>query len=297
MAFLEFKPTQILYKYCSSDGFLGMIKSKRLWFSDLASANDPREIKLGYERLQEAIELIRKENYKGEQGAFLSVLSEHLTRVYKSQRAFCSCLSLVADDLPMWNAYGENYSGLVIGFRPTSLFDTPGRLQKVKYLKYETIEEYRDFVLDLASKFDRLGHAATDLTYWVPAAAAVFAALTALKHTTWSYEQEVRLVYTQKKQAPESSDDLISSIIGQWPDGKLIKWTEPLKRVDKNGNAVGYLEFPFGKFRRGAYSTERAIKSIILGPKCPHSIGDVSTAMKEAGFGDFEVVASVCQIR
>jgi hypothetical protein len=78
--------------------------------------------------LMEALELVRRENYKGEQGSFLSILAGHLTRVRTEQQAFCSCFSLIADELPMWNAYGENYGGLAIGFRPTSLFDIPCRV-------------------------------------------------------------------------------------------------------------------------------------------------------------------------
>ena|SRR5258708_39538457 len=99
MAFLEYRPTQTVYKYCSSDGFLGIVKSKRLWFSDLALANDPREIKLGYDHFMEALKLVGQENYKSELGVFLSILAKHVARVHANQRLFCCCFSLVRDCL------------------------------------------------------------------------------------------------------------------------------------------------------------------------------------------------------
>ena len=147
VAFLEFKPTQTVYKYCSSDGFLGIVKSKRLWFTDLASANDPREIKLGYELFAEAINLVRQEDLKGLRGAFLTTLAKQLAYVHATQQAFSCCFSLVADELPMWNEYGKNYSGLAIGFRPSALFGVPCRIQRANYLDAATIAVARCLLL------------------------------------------------------------------------------------------------------------------------------------------------------
>jgi hypothetical protein len=60
---------------------------------------------------------------------------------------------------------------------------------------------------------------------------------------------------------------------------------------------VEYMEFPFGKFHRGACEPERAIKSVTLGPKCALSPSDVTAVMDENGFKDFDVVKSGCEIR
>jgi hypothetical protein len=267
VAFLEIRPTQTLYKYCSIDGFLGIVRSKRLWFSDLALANDPRELKMGFELFEKALDLVRGEEPKGERAAFLSTLAKQLANAHAVQQAFCCCFSLVADELPMWNAYAQNYSGVAIGFRPTSLLSIPCRVQKVRYLKNETIEEFKGVVLSLIAQFHTLGHTADDLNFWIPATVAAFAAITALKHQSWSYEQEVRWVYAQKRKEPDPRDGSVSSTISYWPDGKLIKWAKPLKRIGADGS-VEYMEFPFGKFHRGACEPERAIKSVTLGPKC-----------------------------
>ncbi|WP_152568712.1 hypothetical protein [Microvirga sp. BSC39] len=117
MAFLEHRPTQTLFQYCSKEAFYGIIGSKRLWFPDLASANDPREIKLGYDKFIDALKSIRLDEYRGERGQFLSILAGHLAASRNNVQAFCCCFSVSADELPMWGAYGANYSGLAIGFR------------------------------------------------------------------------------------------------------------------------------------------------------------------------------------
>ena len=132
----------------------------------------------------------------------MDILGEYLARIHTSQRLFCCCFSLVRDELPMWNAYGDNYGGFAIGFRPTSLFKMPCRVQKVRYLRENTIEEFKNIVLDLATKFDALDRGADDLSYWITATSSILAAMTALKHMTWSYEQEVRLVYRERKNRP-----------------------------------------------------------------------------------------------
>lgn len=55
MGFVEYRPTKTLFKYCSLEGFFGILRSRRLWFTDLQAANDPREIRLGYEHFASAL--------------------------------------------------------------------------------------------------------------------------------------------------------------------------------------------------------------------------------------------------
>jgi hypothetical protein len=61
MAFLEHTPKQTLYQFCSVDGFRGIVTSRALWYTDLQSANDPRELKLGFEHFIEAVEFVREQ--------------------------------------------------------------------------------------------------------------------------------------------------------------------------------------------------------------------------------------------
>ena len=295
MAFLEYHPTQTLFQYCSPEAFFGILQSKHLWFSDLASANDPREIRLGHTHFIEALKSVCDKEFRGERGQFLSVLAERLAEYRTTGQAFSCCFSLVGDELPMWGAYGANYSGLAIGFRPTALIELPCRIQKVTYLDENTPEDFKRLVLEIAGQFDATRNP-DDLIYWVDAVAYAFAAMTALKHSTWSYEKEVRLVHARRIQPPDENEDKIFSITDYFPDGKPVWWSQPLERT--NGTrAVKYLEFPFGRFRNGAFDPSRAIERIVIGPNCPLSLSDVTDAMRQLGYERFEVAKSICEIR
>lgn len=61
MAYLEYKPTDVLYHYTTTDGFKGIIGTKRLWFSDLRTTNDPREIIFGLGRIRPIVARILKD--------------------------------------------------------------------------------------------------------------------------------------------------------------------------------------------------------------------------------------------
>jgi hypothetical protein len=130
MAFLEYRPTRTLYHYTSLAGFSGILASKSLWFSDLSTANDPREVHLGFDKFMTALNSVILEEYPGKKGHFLISLADRLRKYRENARAYCCCFSLAVDALPMWGAYGSNYAGLAVGFRATSVVDMPARVQK-----------------------------------------------------------------------------------------------------------------------------------------------------------------------
>ncbi|NNM73056.1 DUF2971 domain-containing protein [Enterovirga aerilata] len=289
MAYLEHRPSGTLYQYCSQEGFFGITRSKRLWFSDLAEANDPREIELGFEKFIEALKSVRHDEYSGERGIFLSILASKLAPYRKNIHAFCACFSQAPDELPMWSAYASSYTGLAIGFRPTALLGISGRVQKVRYLNDNTAADFRRMVLDVAQDLDR-APPAIDTDYWIPASVSVFAAVTALKHQSWSYEREVRMIHIQTKKPTEGVPT------GMLPDGTETHWTEPLVR-QVDGRPISYLEFPFGQYRDGAYDPRRAIKDVIIGPKCTLTELEVRDWLERCGFEDVVVRQSTCAVR
>jgi hypothetical protein len=91
MAFLEYHPTQPLYQFCSVDSFRKLIASKVIWCTDLASANDPRELKLGFQHVVDAIKFIRENEFKGSVGAFLEKLIAQVKDGNERQQFFCAC--------------------------------------------------------------------------------------------------------------------------------------------------------------------------------------------------------------
>jgi hypothetical protein len=190
----------------------------------------------------------------------------------------------------MWREYGNNYSGVAVGFRPTAIASMPGRIQKVKYLNPDTPEEFRHLVREAASKFDPR-HSLNDPLYWLEAGTSLFTAITALKHHTWSYEREIRFIHAQVREDPGRSIP-----VAEFSDEAPIFWSKPLSRL-RSGSTVEYKSFPFGRRRNGVSDPSKAINRVVIGPRCALSVPDVTTLLKANGFEDFDVEQSECKIR
>jgi hypothetical protein len=290
MAFLEYEPTQTLYQFCSVDSFRGILNSKTIWCSDLEQANDPRELKLGFEHFIAALKFVRENEFKGSRGVFLDRLKDDLARHRGIHQAFCSCFSLVKDELPMWNEYGNNYSGVALGFRPTAITSMPGRIQRVKYISENTANDFREVVREIASGFDPC-HTFDDIRYWITANTSALSAITALKHQSWAHEREVRFIHLQTR-SPE--DTRIPR--GELSDGTPVYWQKPLSRQAR-GNRVQYKAFPFGRYRNRVYEYSSAIDRVVIGPRCLLTEGEVKSELETNGFLNFQIEHSDCQIR
>jgi hypothetical protein len=284
MAFLEYTPTKTLYQYCSAESFLGIVKTKSLWLSDLSAANDPREIKFGFDKFIDALKSVRENEVEGERARLLTDLAADMIRHRSMSQAFCACFSLVADELPMWREYGNNYSGLAIGFRPTAITSMVGRVQLVRYLGQDSIGGFLEVARRIASEID------SSIESQIGAAGDALAVMTATKHGSWSYEREVRLVCSQ----PRRGEDGIPTTILE--DGTWVDWIQPLKRAKANA-AVEYIAYPFGIRREKKPDSRKAIKEVIAGPNCALSEAAIENALRENGFADFEIRKSDCQIR
>ncbi|SNS38332.1 Protein of unknown function [Tardiphaga sp. OK246] len=290
MAFLEYRPTQTLYQFCSVDGFRGILASKEIWCTDLNKGNDPRELKLGFQHFMTAFEFVRSSEFKGSVGDFLDKIKADVERYQNTQRAFCACFSLIKDGLPMWNEYGSNYSGLAIGFRPSAITSMPGRIQKVKYMSDSTPDDFRQLVREIAGDFDR-AHSPDDLFYWIDAVTSVMAAIIALKHRSWAHEQEIRFVHMQTSE--QASPEIPRAAFS---DGTEIYWKAPLKRDGQRGS-VEYKTFPFGRRAKSTCDPSRAIERVIIGPRCPLTRIEIQADLEANGFTNFVIEASDCQIR
>lgn len=252
--------------------------------------NDPREIQLGFDHYIDALKSVRHIEHQGYRGFFLSILAGKLVGLRNSHHAFCCCFSLEGDQLPLWNEY-TGYQGLSIGFRPTALKDIQARIQKVEYINENTPEAFRRKVLEIASAFDPDGQDRND-QFWIEASVSAFAAITALKHATWSYEREVRMVFLQTVDEPADDNDKIIK-----PDGEVYEWLKPLERIISNEGKVKYLAFPFGRYRDGDAKHKWAIKKIIIGPKCKMDRTEVQALLDAHGFDGVQIEQSNCQIR
>ena len=115
----EGEKPKVLYHYCSVEAFYNIIKNHSIWLSDLTNTNDSKEliwVKEAAERvvtpyIQERIqpedndEFYRHEYVK----AFLNLVG---------RQVFCwgFCLSEKDDNLGQWRGYGDDGTGICIGF-------------------------------------------------------------------------------------------------------------------------------------------------------------------------------------
>lgn len=224
----------------------------------------------------------------------LSRLVRDLSGYFDRVQAFCSCFSLAADELPMWAAYGQSYSGLAIGFRPAAILGIPGRVYQVKYLDpSKENDEFKELALKIAGQVN-LFRDTDSLAAWVSAGTDAIVATLGLKHRIWAYEKEVRVIYVQRKERPEGA--FAKFPVANMPKGEPMYWREPLER-NAGTRSVKYVEFPFGRFHDGKFDPARALKTIIVGPNCPLSVAAIEAELTEQGFYDCIVKKSDCQIR
>jgi hypothetical protein len=290
MAFFEYHPTSTLFQFTSAEGFEAIVAGKKLWFSDVIAANDPREIKLGQQHFLKAVRSIKDDEVNGMSSQQLHAFAARLLKYQRESTCFTCCFTLNADSLPMWGSYGANYTGLAIGFRPTALAAVPARVQRVNYLDEETPAAFRELALQVALDLLRPG-LATDVLATVRA----FAGVTALKHDTWSHEREVRMIYNQRHMEPDPGEPL-TWFTGEHPDGELVEWREPFVR-NVNGRQVKYVEFPFGRYSAGVIDPRKAISTVVMGPNCKLGREEIEALLVGNGYYDFKIVASNCQIR
>lgn len=292
MAFLEYNPRDTLYHYCSKEAFRGILSTKELWFSNLRSANDPRELTYGYDNVFRILRATRENTKSAEISRIVDFLDDHLTPFYNASNVYCACFTHIGDSLPMWGAYGGAYTGLSIGFRPTAITDIPARLQKVRYLPQADDQELTEFLIEVISSFRHLGDKLEEATL----VASTLSAIVALKHSTWGYEQEVRMTYVQVRDRPSKPVPNIESVVSMGADEELIYWREPHTRMIGE-NTTEYLKFPYGRYLRKNHDARMAIKEVIAGPKCDISDQEISDTLTQNGFQNFVVRRSDCNIR
>jgi Protein of unknown function (DUF2971) len=116
------KPPAVLYHYTDDAGLAGIIKSGRLWFSDIFALNDPSELRHG---LSIAINLLktRATARRPEIATFASMFErfELDAGIEEAGHFFICCFSADGDDLGQWRAYADNGQGFALGFDTESL--------------------------------------------------------------------------------------------------------------------------------------------------------------------------------
>lgn len=102
---------KILYHYCSTESFYGIITSKTIWLSNSIYSNDPNENKISTDILKD-ISLNSKD--KGI-GIFAKKVLDFKFKLIDDSAAYVFCMTEREEDLNQWRIYGDNGYGYMIG--------------------------------------------------------------------------------------------------------------------------------------------------------------------------------------
>lgn len=192
-----------LYHYTSKTGFLGIIKNKTLWASEILFMNDSKESKIPYEIFEELLSLEKKSDVKEK------LKKENVTfdfnDFYKSFEGFgyyVISFSEKKDDLNQWRLYGDNASGMCIEFNSCYLLKTLNEcnqnkieLKKCIYNKNEQIHRIQKLIDSI--KFENI-----PIYSVIP---KLLKLSTYFKHESFKDEQEWRIVIENVKRTQKNT--------------------------------------------------------------------------------------------
>src|ERR1700730_5288689 len=111
------KPNDRVWHYTGADGLLGILKSNRMWATNIKYLNDASEFKHGRTLVDEML------TKKGKDSPDLDPLLKTVVNIIEQFKTnsevyiVCFCEGNGADDLlSQWRAYGANGGGYSIGF-------------------------------------------------------------------------------------------------------------------------------------------------------------------------------------
>ncbi len=192
-----------LYHYTSKTGFLGIIKNKTLWASEILFMNDSKESKIPYEIFEELLSLEKnsdvKEKLKKENVTF------DFNDFYKSFEGFgyyVISFSEKKDDLNQWRLYGDNASGICIEFDTSYLLETLNKCNQNKIDLKKCIYNKNEQILEIQKLIDSIKSENTPIYSIIP---KLLKFSTYFKHESFKDEQEWRIVIENVEKAQKNA--------------------------------------------------------------------------------------------
>ena len=106
--------SDIIYHYCTLQGFLGIIQNASLWMSDISKSNDDLECIYGRNqikhRIEQEIEANMEAMHEWEMGYEMN------SDMHDSMLTYVACFSEKEDCLSQWRGYADDGKGMAIGF-------------------------------------------------------------------------------------------------------------------------------------------------------------------------------------
>jgi hypothetical protein len=120
-------PVSEIWHYTDAEGLIAILKSGRLWCTQVSCVNDSLELRYFGDLVHAAIKALRANNTDVNLAILLRIADESLNnRDFAITGQFVACFSEVEDDLGQWRGYGGGQCGYSIGF------SFPGILEALK---------------------------------------------------------------------------------------------------------------------------------------------------------------------
>jgi len=271
---------KLLYHYTDPAGLYGIVENKNLRASDVWFMNDAREAIYGLDTVEQALQPRNEPARDAEVRRRALDWIKNVRMGEEFLRSYIACLSADGDDLSQWRAYGRP-RGFSIGFDTAqlrSLCSPSPKLNEptLRYVMYDgrKQEELISFQFNQAvyglpvrPTDEQLQAAAANFAY------EVFVLAPAMKHHSFSSEQEARLhVYRQ-------ADDT----------GGL----------DFRPGAMGLVPFVPIDLRNPETGEMTLVREVIIGPQSNERESQLSVKQFFAhhGMGDVKVLLSKVPLR
>lgn len=257
---------EIVYHYCTLEGFLSIIQNSSIWMSDISKSNDCLESIYIRNKIKNRI---RCELEGDSENLHAWQTGDRISgELDDSMLTYVACFSEKMDCLSQWRGYADDGKGISIGFCKRMLESLPKIMhhnlsfskviydekQQEKYVNKVVEEIFRNM------EFKGIGLAGIE---WNSNHKDEFAKY---KNPSFEEEREWRL------------------ILNSYPKWKEIKvgdmsFTEPTFRVS-NGRLISYVELSF------ANAKSNFVKEIWIGPKSKVEMQDIKHALKGYGYYD-----------
>jgi hypothetical protein len=185
-----------VFHYTNQAGFLGILREKAIWASDLRYLNDSREYQLGFNLIAQQLQKMT-----AGQPALEEVIRQQftVTRVEYAAGVGVASSSLEEDDLNQWRAYAGGSGGICIGFDQDLLADrilvTGGLLGEVRYTAAEQSHIVNSVCTDIVADAKRVVSGTTHLVAFdLRCSLTLQLACALMKHHKFAPEREWRII-------------------------------------------------------------------------------------------------------
>ena len=275
---------ETLYHYTDLNAFLSIVQNRKLWLTGAYNLNDHQEISWTHQKIGCKLGELASKHGRERSDEIWALLQASAGVPY------ISSLSSEPDLLSQWRAYGQNGSGISIGFKRSSLPSserlpilTAGKKDSISLHQVIYDEKTQEQLIDsiLAPAFE--GKEIDDQAHFaMSTAASQLAGLSSIfKNPAFSEESEWRIIHRPMIMGKDGS-----------LESKIYVSTSPPKYRTSGGRLITYFEYDFEEMKPHDIFCE-----IVLGPKSEVSTFDLSILLTEVGLSNITVRRSKASYR